>query len=82
MVSGHTPQVHAQAFRAVHKSYKPSTITCVDPDDIIYIGCHTDPYTHINFILWSDIEQAFGEALFVRSRTILLPYLKGSDYRP
>ncbi|KAF9900239.1 hypothetical protein EC991_007692 [Linnemannia zychae] len=73
---------HVQGFRAVHKSYKPSTVTYVDPDDIIHIDCFTDPDTHKDFILWDDIQQAFEEAQFVRHKTKMLPYLKGSDYRP
>lgn len=74
-----------QGFRAVHKSYKPSSLTHIDPDDIIHINCYTDPETLIDFILWDEIQQAFEEALFVRCRTNgnnLLPYLKGADFRP
>ncbi|KAF9147289.1 hypothetical protein BG015_011106 [Linnemannia schmuckeri] len=78
----HLQEEHVQAFRSVHKSWKPSTITYVDPDDIIHIECYTDPETHIDFILWDEIKQAFEEALFVRNKTKMLPYLKGSDYRP
>ncbi|KAF9134813.1 hypothetical protein BGW39_005723 [Mortierella sp. 14UC] len=73
---------HVQGFRAVHKSFKPSTVTFVDPDDIIHIDCYTDPNTHKDFILWDDIQQAFEEAQFVRHKTRMLPYLKGPDYRP
>ncbi|KAF9147286.1 hypothetical protein BG015_011103 [Linnemannia schmuckeri] len=82
MLYDNTLQNHVQEFRAVHKSYKPSTLTHVDPDDIIHINCYTDPITHMSFILWSEIEQAFEEALFVRNKINLLPYLKGADYRP
>ncbi|KAG0278942.1 hypothetical protein BGZ95_002717 [Linnemannia exigua] len=73
---------HVQGFRAVHKSYRPSTVTYVDPDDIIHIECYTDPDTNKDFILWDEIQQAFEEAQFVRNKTKMLPYLKGSDYRP
>lgn len=71
-----------QGFRGVHKSYKPSTLTHIDPDDIIHINCYTDPETHINFILWDEIKQVFEEALFVKCGSNLHPYLKGADFRP
>ncbi|KAF9900240.1 hypothetical protein EC991_007693 [Linnemannia zychae] len=76
------PEEHVQGFRAVHKTYKPSTVTYVDPDDVIHIDCNTDPNTQEEFILWDDIQQVFEDALFVRQRTKMVPFVKGSDYRP
>ncbi|KAF9900244.1 hypothetical protein EC991_007697 [Linnemannia zychae] len=79
-----TTSDNVQAFRSVHKSQKLSTIAVVDPDDIIYIDCHTDPDNSQKcFILWEDIQQAFESALFVRdSKAKMLPFVKGMDYRP
>ncbi|KAF9328499.1 hypothetical protein BGZ91_000974 [Linnemannia elongata] len=71
-----------QGFRGVHKSYKPSTLTHIDPDDIIHINCYADPESHIDFILWDEIKQVFEEALFVKCGSNLHPYLKGADFRP
>ncbi|KAG0357829.1 hypothetical protein BGX24_006129, partial [Mortierella sp. AD032] len=71
-----------QAFRPVHKSHKPSTISApLDSDDVTLIDCHTNPETHKDFILWVDIRQAFGEALLVRHKTKMLAFLKGADYQ-
>ncbi|KAF9284704.1 hypothetical protein BGZ88_009834 [Linnemannia elongata] len=71
-----------QGFRGVHKSYKPSTLTHIDPDDIIHINCYTHPETHINFILWDEIKQVFEEALVVKCGSNLHPYIKSADFRP
>ncbi|KAK3838866.1 MAG: hypothetical protein J3R72DRAFT_525570 [Linnemannia gamsii] len=70
MIQLATTVEHVQGFRAIHKSYMPSTVTYVDLDDIIHIDCYTDPDT------------TFEEAQFVRNETKMLPYLKGPNYRP
>ncbi|KAF9901214.1 hypothetical protein EC991_006413 [Linnemannia zychae] len=84
MLQPDTPDDNTQGFRSVHKSQKPSTIAVVDPDDIIYIDCHTDPEDPRKvFILWEDIQQAFEGALFVRdSKAKMLPFIKGKDFTP
>ncbi|KAG0372069.1 hypothetical protein BGX24_000785 [Mortierella sp. AD032] len=83
MIQADITQEHAQAFRSVHKSQKPSTTSApLDSDDITLIDCHADPETHRAFILWEDIQQAFDEALLVRHKTKMLPFIKGPDYRP
>ncbi|KAG0373376.1 hypothetical protein BGX24_011774 [Mortierella sp. AD032] len=76
-----TPE-HVQAFRAVRKSQKPSTTSApLDSDDVTLIDCHTDPDTNKDFILWEDIQQVFDEALYIRNKTKLVAFLKGSDYQ-
>ncbi|KAG0274208.1 hypothetical protein BGZ95_010010, partial [Linnemannia exigua] len=83
MIQADITQEHVQAFRSVHKCQKPSTTSApLDSDDITLIDCHTDPETHKDFILWEDIQQAFDEALLVRHKTKMLPFVKGPDYRP
>ncbi|KAK3820640.1 MAG: hypothetical protein J3R72DRAFT_529172 [Linnemannia gamsii] len=83
MIQADITQEHAQAFRSVHKSQKPSTTSApLDSDGITLIDCHTDPETHRAFILWEDIQQAFDEALLVRHKSKMLPFIKGPDYRP
>ncbi|KAH7036132.1 hypothetical protein BKA57DRAFT_496917 [Linnemannia elongata] len=82
MLQAHIPNDHTQGFRAIHKTQRPSTFTHIDPDDIIFIDCHTHPDTNRDFILWEDIQQAFEEALFVRHKAKMLPFVKGTDLRP
>ncbi|KAF9900246.1 hypothetical protein EC991_007699 [Linnemannia zychae] len=73
---------HVQAFRSVHKSLPPSTISApLDSIDITHIDCHADPASEREFILWEDIQQAFDGALLVRYKTKMISFLKGPDYR-
>ncbi|KAF9134814.1 hypothetical protein BGW39_005724 [Mortierella sp. 14UC] len=52
------------------------------PNDAIHIDYNTGLDTQEDFILWGDIQQVFEEALFIRQRTKMVPFVKGSDYRP
>ena len=82
MLQGDPTQEHVQGFRGVHKSHRPSNIDAtVDPDDVIHIDCIANPDTQQDFILWDDISQVFDNALFVRNKTRMVPFLKGPDYK-
>ncbi|KAF8933945.1 hypothetical protein BGZ47_010580 [Haplosporangium gracile] len=79
---GAATQEPVQGFRSVHKSEPPSATSApLDSPNITHIVCHTDPDTNKDFILWEDIQQAFGEALFVRDKTKMLPFVKGKDLK-
>ncbi|KAG0198881.1 hypothetical protein BGX33_012009, partial [Mortierella sp. NVP41] len=49
------------------------------PAAITYIDCHLDPVTKKQVVLWHHIEQAFGDALFVRYQSKLVPFVIGED---
>ncbi|KAK3833168.1 MAG: hypothetical protein J3R72DRAFT_424951 [Linnemannia gamsii] len=73
-----------QAVRSVTKSnvgiFPTSSPTI--PTDVVHIHCHLDPDTQKEFVLWEDVLQAFDDALHIRDKTRVLPFLKGPDYRP
>ncbi|KAF9290291.1 hypothetical protein BGZ88_007391 [Linnemannia elongata] len=75
-------QEHVQGFRSVRKS-EPHSVTSLplDTPNITHIDCYTDPDTNRDFILWEEIQQVFDEALFVRNKTKMLPFVRGKDYR-
>ncbi|KAG0065732.1 hypothetical protein BGZ89_007989 [Linnemannia elongata] len=75
-------QEHVQGFRSVRKS-EPHSVTSLplDSPNITHIDCYTDPDTNKDFILWEEIQQVFDEALFVRNKTKMLPFVRGKDYR-
>lgn len=75
-------QDHVQGFRSIHRSQPPSTFSVpLNSLEVVHIGCYTDPDTNNDFIFWEDILQAFNEALSVRNRTKVLPFVRGKDYR-
>ncbi|KAG9062203.1 hypothetical protein KI688_006535 [Linnemannia hyalina] len=82
MTQKDTTQEHVQGFRSVQKS-EPHSTTSVpfDSPNITHIDCYTDPDTNKDFILWEDIQQAFDEAIFVRNKTRMLPFVRGKDHR-
>ena len=82
MLQADTPNYNTQGFHAIHKTQCPCTATHIDPDDINFIDCHTHPDTSEDFVLWEDIQQAFEEALFVRQKAKMVPFVKGIDLRP
>ncbi|KAF9900242.1 hypothetical protein EC991_007695 [Linnemannia zychae] len=79
---GDSSSENLQGFRAVHKSIPLSPTAAQDAQNITHIDCHTSPDNEQDFVLWEDIQQAFEEALFVRHRSKMLTFMKGSDYRP
>ncbi|KAF9931309.1 hypothetical protein FBU30_010448 [Linnemannia zychae] len=68
-----------QAFRSVNKNIRPSDTVPVRPDDIIYVDCHTDPVSQKSVVLWEDILQAFNDALQIRHKTRVVPFLRDAD---
>ncbi|KAF9105339.1 hypothetical protein BGX29_000203 [Mortierella sp. GBA35] len=73
---------NVQALRSITKSSlnsssnpKPATTAIAEVD------IHTDPLTLKGFVLWEDILLAFEDALHVRHKARVVPFLKGSDLR-
>ncbi|KAF8929328.1 hypothetical protein BGZ47_001108 [Haplosporangium gracile] len=73
-------QEQVQAFRSVDKGAPPNTVAPVRPDEIFHVETQIDPETQKEFILWEDILQAFDNAVQVRHKTKVVPFLKGSNY--
>ncbi|KAG9068837.1 hypothetical protein KI688_011123 [Linnemannia hyalina] len=70
-----------QAVRSVNKDQAPSSIAPTQPEDIFYVDCHTDPQTQKPVVLWDDILQAFDNAVQIRDKARVVPFLKGDDFR-
>lgn len=73
------PQELIQAIRSVEKLLSPSSILPPHPDEIFYVECQPDPETQKPVVLWDDILQAFDDAVQVRHKAKLVPFLKGKD---
>ncbi|KAF9900303.1 hypothetical protein EC991_007645 [Linnemannia zychae] len=68
---------NVQAVRRVDENGCPPTIS-----NIIHLVCHSDPEASRDIILWDDVCAAFDNtALHVRSGTLVLPFLKGPDFK-
>lgn len=73
-----TPEDKVQALRAIVKSTMAPPTT---EEDIVYVDCQHDPATDKEVILWDDVILAFNDALHVRHKARILPFLKGADFR-
>ncbi|KAG0277046.1 hypothetical protein BGZ96_003033 [Linnemannia gamsii] len=81
MLDRSPPEEQLQAVRSVNKSQPLSSLPPVNPDDVIYLEYHLHPDIQKPFLLWDDVSQAFDDALHVRHKAKVLPFLKGEDYR-
>ncbi|KAF9900301.1 hypothetical protein EC991_007643 [Linnemannia zychae] len=73
-----TPQdtpSNVQAVRRIDENANSS--------NIIHLVCHSDPSSGKDIILWEDIITAFktNDVIHVRSGTVVLPFLKGADFK-
>jgi hypothetical protein len=75
------PHGQVQAMRSVNKNLPLDAITPASPGEILHVDINTDPETEKEFILWEDILQAFKDAVQVRDKTRVVPFLKGPDFR-
>ncbi|KAF9120394.1 hypothetical protein BGW39_011456 [Mortierella sp. 14UC] len=69
---------HIQAVRRVYESDNLSTGTSTT--EVFHVACHPDG-SGKGIILWDDILVAFKDAVHVRSGTMILPFLKGLDFK-
>ncbi|KAF9919023.1 hypothetical protein FBU30_011185 [Linnemannia zychae] len=66
-----------QAVRPIYKnSSSPTTAVPVS-----YIVVHHDDSSNRNIVLWDDVLQAFKDALHIRHGAVIIPFLKGSDFK-
>ncbi|OAQ26297.1 hypothetical protein K457DRAFT_1822244 [Linnemannia elongata AG-77] len=75
------PQEQIQALRSVDKSVHPNSVPLATPDEIYHVETQVDPDTQKDIVLWDDILQAFKDAVQVRHKTKVVPFLKGKDFR-
>ncbi|KAK3836729.1 MAG: hypothetical protein J3R72DRAFT_477119 [Linnemannia gamsii] len=70
---------HVQAIRCVYESGQPATGT--NTTEVFHLPCHLDPSLNKDILLLDDIASAFiGVIVHIRSGTLILPCLKGSDF--
>ena len=73
-----------QAVRPVSKSILDSHSSSFPPPGgpIVYVDIHKDPGIPKGIVLWDDIRLAFDDALHIRHKARVVPFLKGADYNP
>ncbi|KAF9545331.1 hypothetical protein EC957_011085 [Mortierella hygrophila] len=79
MLQGDSPQDQIQALRSVNRGIPPNSIPPANPDEIYHVDTQLDPDTQKEFIFWDDIVQAFDNAVQVRHKTRVIPFLRGKD---
>ncbi|KAK3823645.1 MAG: hypothetical protein J3R72DRAFT_479665 [Linnemannia gamsii] len=67
--------------QAVRRVYENGHTVTDNGADTIHIVCHMDASSGKNILLWDDIKAVFGNALYVRSGDLALPFLKGLNFK-
>ncbi|KAF9542485.1 hypothetical protein EC957_001927 [Mortierella hygrophila] len=80
MLQRDSPQEQIQALRSVIRGVPPNSIPPASPDEIYYVETQLDPHTQKEFIFWDDIVQAFDNAVQVRQKARVIPFLRGKDH--
>jgi hypothetical protein len=78
-----TQDIHPtfQAVRRVYENEHSANSSTV-PTETLYLVCHPDPSLGKDILLWDDILAAFKDNIVhVRSGAVVLPFLKGSDFK-
>ncbi|KAF9904931.1 hypothetical protein EC991_002231 [Linnemannia zychae] len=70
---------HGQAVRKVYENEDHITGTVTSAT--FHIACHPDASLGKEIILWDDVVAAFKDAIHIRSGTMILPFLKGPDFK-
>lgn len=78
MVVQETPP-YAQAVRKVYENDTLASVPVVS--DIFHVACYPDVSSGKDIILWDDILAAFKNVVHVRFGTMILPFLKGPDFK-
>ncbi|KAF9143802.1 hypothetical protein BG015_000299 [Linnemannia schmuckeri] len=72
---------NVQAVRRVYENGHSSNAS-ITTAETIYLVCHPDPSSEKDILLWDDILAAFkGDVVHVRSGAVVLPFLKGPDFK-
>ncbi|KAH7058023.1 hypothetical protein BKA57DRAFT_531320 [Linnemannia elongata] len=71
----------ASTAQAVRRIYENGHAVIDNGAGTIQIVCQPDPSSGKNVLLWDDIKAVFGNALYVRSGDLALPFLKGPDFK-
>ncbi|KAF9132065.1 hypothetical protein BGW39_000860 [Mortierella sp. 14UC] len=78
MLIQETPPL-VQAVRRVYENEDATVVTATSTT--FHIACHPDVCLGKDIILWDDIVAAFKDVVHVRSGTMILPFLKGPDFK-
>ncbi|KAK3847196.1 MAG: hypothetical protein J3R72DRAFT_187571 [Linnemannia gamsii] len=71
----------SSTVQAVCRVYENGLAVTDNGAGTIHIVCHLDPSSGKNILLWDDIKAVFGNALYVRSGDLAIPFLKGLDFK-
>ncbi|KAF9925378.1 hypothetical protein FBU30_004817 [Linnemannia zychae] len=69
---------HVQPVRRVFE-HESSSVSIAS--EVVHIACYRDASSGNDIILWSDILAGFDNVKHVRSGTMILPFLKGTDFK-
>ncbi|KAG0372269.1 hypothetical protein BGX24_000483 [Mortierella sp. AD032] len=71
----------SSTVQAVCRVYENGLAATDNGAGTIHIVCHLDTSSGKNILLWDDIKAVFGNALYVRSGDLAIPFLKGLDFK-
>ncbi|KAG0374359.1 hypothetical protein BGX24_010509 [Mortierella sp. AD032] len=75
-----------QDYRDSRALDSPATVTTPPPAaaaaSIVHIDCHLNSTTQRNVVMWDDIRLAFTDALHIRHKARVVPFLRGADLMP
>ncbi|KAF9931308.1 hypothetical protein FBU30_010447 [Linnemannia zychae] len=74
-------QENVQPFRAVYKNIHPIDIAPARPNEIFYLDCYNDLFSQRLIVMWEDIQHAFKNALLVRQKARIVPFLKDNNLK-
>lgn len=49
--------------------------------EVVHIAVHPDPDSGKDVIFWDDVKAAYDDVILVRSKSCILLFLKGSDFK-
>jgi hypothetical protein len=70
-------------IQAVRRVYESGQVANTTPalTEIIHIACYPDASSGKNIILWDDVIAVFSTAIYIRSGTFAIPFLKGPNFK-
>ena len=69
---------NAQGIRSININNPTSSPP--HPTEVVYVDIYTDRITKEKFILWEDVRLAFHNALHVRHKARVVPFMKDDDF--
>lgn len=75
MLQGDISQDKVQALRSVNKGTPHSAVPLATLDEILHVDTLVDPETQKEVVMWED------NAVQIRHKTRVVPFLRGTDLR-